>query len=88
MICYGGNKLEKTVSILCPNCGTECKDELDRWPSPNIYAETAHESTDCIGGTLVCPKCGKEINFSISEDFDSFFEKINYFLVGLIYFFS
>ncbi len=70
MICYGGNKLEKTVSILCPNCGTECKDELDRWPSPNIYAETAHESTDCIGGTLVCPKCGKEINFSISEDFN------------------
>ena len=36
MICYGGNKLEKTVSILCPNCGTECKDELDQWPSPNI----------------------------------------------------
>ena len=62
----------KVVSILCPKCGTRCEDELEQWPSPDITAETAHESSDCIGGVLVCPKCGKEIDYSISEDFNGY----------------
>ena len=60
----------KKVSVLCPNCGARCEDELDQLPSPNICAETANESRDCIGGVLVCLKCGKEIDYSISEDFN------------------
>ena len=42
----------KKVSVLCPNCGARCEDELDQLPSPNICAETANESRDCIGGVL------------------------------------
>lgn len=62
--------MERHVSTVCSKCGTKCEGELDQWPSPNIYAETAHESTDSVGGTLVCPKCGKENYYSISEDFN------------------
>lgn len=62
--------MEKKVSISCPKCGTRCEDELERWPQPNILAETAHDSVDSIDGTLVCDKCGNEIYYSISEDFN------------------
>lgn len=58
------------VSTLCSKCGTKCEDELDQWPSPNIYAETANESRDSISGTLICPNCGNEIDYSISDDFN------------------
>lgn len=60
--------MEESVSYTCPKCGTRCEDELDQWPHPNIYAETINESVDSIEGTLICPKCGNEINYSISED--------------------
>ena len=58
------------VRINCPNCGSIVEDELDSWPSPDMSADTASESSDCIGGTLVCEKCKKEIDYSISADFN------------------
>ena len=60
----------KKISTKCSKCNATVEDELDSWPSPDFSAETASESRDCIGGTLVCPKCGNEIDYSISDDFN------------------
>ena len=60
----------KIFFIVCKRCGSRFEEELDQWPSPDITADTAHESSDSIAGVLVCPNCGKEIDYSISEDFN------------------
>ncbi|MBR4789523.1 MAG: hypothetical protein IK024_01380 [Treponema sp.] len=60
----------KKISIKCPKCNGIVEDYLDSWPTPDILAETASQSADCIGGTLICPKCCNKINYSISEDFN------------------
>lgn len=60
----------KKITIKCPKCSENVEDELDSWPSPDLSAETASQSRDCVGGTLVCPKCGNEIDYSISDDFN------------------
>lgn len=64
------NNTVRKIRIYCPNCGSKVEDELDSWPSPDLSADTASESSDCIGGTLVCEKCKTEIDYSISEDFN------------------
>ena len=64
------NSNVRKVSIECKKCGTKVEDELDSWPSPDLSAETVSQSRDCIGGTLVCPKCGNKIDYSISVDFN------------------
>ena len=59
---------ELKISIYCPVCGTICESDVDQLPHPNMSADTAWESTDCVNGLLICEKCGKEIEYSISED--------------------
>ena len=63
---------ELKVAINCPECGTRCEDEVEQLPNPNMAAETAWESSDCVGGTIICSKCGKEIDYSISEDMNGY----------------
>ncbi|MBP3741511.1 MAG: hypothetical protein J6J00_00855 [Treponema sp.] len=62
----------KKISITCPDCGNNFEDELEQWPHPDMTADTATKSRDTVGGVLICPKCGKKIDYSISEDFNGY----------------
>ena len=58
------------VHLKCKNCGTQLEDYLDAYPTPDNYAETANASSDCTGGSIACPNCGQENDYSISVDFN------------------
>lgn len=58
------------VSINCPVCGKRIEDDLDEFPSPKMDADSAWQSCDSIGGILVCSNCGKEVDYSVSVDFN------------------
>lgn len=60
------------ASIKCPNCGTLIEDEIESMPNPNVDTDSAWESRDSVGGSLVCSNCGKEVQYSISEDFNGY----------------
>ena len=62
----------RKITIKCPKCNEIVEDYLDSYPRSDILAETASQSSDCIGGTLIYPKCGNEIDYSISEDFNGY----------------
>ncbi|MBQ4497091.1 MAG: hypothetical protein II973_06260 [Spirochaetaceae bacterium] len=61
-----------SIKCKCPKCNEIVEGCLDSLPIPDMLAETASQSSDCIGGILICPKCGKEIDYSISKDFNGY----------------
>ena len=62
----------RKITIKCPKCNEIVEDNLDSYPISDMLAETASQSSDCIGGTLICSKCGNEIDYSISENFNGY----------------
>ena len=64
------------VSYVCPNCNNE-NNEFIAIPSPDLTAETAHESVSTDTFDIQCEHCGEEFCIELATSYDGGFGKIH-----------
>lgn len=57
---YNPIAVQLNLKFSCPNCGSTVEDFVEV-PSPDLLAETHHDSINSDSEEIVCEHCGQEI---------------------------